>query len=48
MHSEVVQVKIEINRKEARKLAMTEEGISKDDEDVVVNISISFDGTWSK
>ena len=27
---------------------MTEEGISMEDEDTVVDIPISFDGTWSK
>ena len=36
------------NRKEARKLAKTGEGISKDDDNTVVNIPISFHGTWSK
>ena len=37
-HTEVVQVELEKNRREARKLAMTEEGISAGDEDTVVNI----------
>lgn len=47
-HTEVVQVELEKNRREARKLAMTEEGISAGDEDTVVNIPVSFDGTWSR
>lgn len=47
-HSIFVQVELEKNRREARKLAMTEEGISEDHNSSVVNIPISFDGTWSK
>ncbi|KAM7438619.1 hypothetical protein ABFA07_011879 [Porites harrisoni] len=47
-HTEVVQVELEKNRKEARKLAMADERISEEDEDTVVDIPISFDGTWSK
>ena len=47
-HTEVVQVELEKNRREARKLAVTEEGISAGDEDTVVNIPVSFDGTWSR
>ena len=47
-YTEVVQVELEKNRKEARKLAMADEGISEEDEDTVVDIPISFDGTWSK
>ena len=46
-HTEVVQVGLEKNRKEARKLAMADEGISED-EDTLVDIPISLDGTWSK
>ena len=47
-HTEVVQVELEKNRKEARKLTMADEGISEEDEDTVLDIPISFDGTWSK
>ncbi|CAH3019405.1 unnamed protein product [Porites evermanni] len=47
-HTEVVQVGLEKNRKEARKLAMADEEISEEDEDTLVDIPISFDGTWSK
>ena len=47
-YTEVVQVELEKNRKEARKLAMADEGISEEDEDNVVDIPISLDGTWSK
>lgn len=47
-HSEVVQVVLEKNRSEARKLAMTEEGINAGDEDTVINIPVSFGGTWSR
>ena len=47
-HTEVVQVELDKNRKEARTLAMADEGMSEEDEATVVNIPISFDGTWSK
>ena len=46
-HNTVVQVELEKNRREAKEVAMAEEGIS-DDNDVTVDIPISFDGTWSK
>ena len=46
-HSKVVQVEMEKNRKEARKLAMTYEGVSEKITDTVINIEISFDGTCS-
>ena len=48
VHNTVVQVELEKNRREARKLAMKEEEISEEDDDTIVNIPISFDGTWSK
>ena len=47
-HSTVVQEELDKNWREARKLAMKEEGISEENDDTVVNIPISFDGTWSK
>lgn len=47
-HTEVVQVKLNKNRKEARMLAMTDEGIREEDEATVTNIPISFNDTWSK
>ena len=47
-HSTVVQEELDKNRREAKKLAMKEEGISEENDDTVVNIPISFDGTWSK
>lgn len=47
-HSTVVQEDLDKNRREAKKLAMKEEGISEENDDTVVNIPISFDGTWSK
>ena len=46
-HNTVVQEELEKNRREAKEVAMAEEGIS-DDNDVTVDIPISFDGTWSK
>ena len=47
-HTEVVQVELEKNSWEARKLAMIEQGVSAGDEDTVINIPVSFDGTWSR
>ena len=41
-HSEVVQVVLGKNRKEPKKLEMTKEGISKEDDDTVVNIPINL------
>ena len=46
-HSEVVQAELKKNKKDARKLAMIEEGISAGEEDIVINIPVSFDGTYS-
>ena len=46
-HSEVVQAELKKNKKEARKLAMIEEGISAGEEDIVINIPVCFDGTYS-
>ena len=47
-HTEFVQVELEKNSWEARKLAMIEQGVSAGDEDTVINIPVSFDGTWSR
>ena len=47
-HTEVVQVELEKNRREARKLAMIKQGVSAGDEDTVINIPVSFGGTWSR
>ena len=46
-HNTVVQVGLDKNRREAKEVAMAEEGITNDN-DVTVHIPISFDGTWSK
>ena len=47
-HTEVVQVELKKNKREARKLAMIEEGINAGHEDTVINIPVSFNGTWSR
>ena len=46
-HNTVVQVKLDKNGREAKEVAMAEEGITNNN-DVTVDIPISFDGTWSK
>ena len=47
---EETSVQLQKNCAEARKLAMLEEGIDDDDDDAIttVDISMTFDGTWSK
>ena len=45
MHNKVVQVELDKNRREAKEVAMAEEGITSDN-DVTGDIPISFDGTW--
>ena len=48
-HQEVTREQLQKNCTEARKFAMLDEGIDDDeDEDITVDIPISFSGTWSK
>ena len=41
-------MELDKNRSEARLLAIEELGIDNDDEETVVPLAISFDGTWAK
>lgn len=47
-HEEVVQDQLTKNRAEARNQAILEEGITDDNDETVISIPESFDGTWSK
>lgn len=47
-HEEVVQEQLALNKAEARKQAIEEEGITDADDQTVISIPVSFDGSWSK
>ena len=47
-HLEVTRGQLQKNNAEARNLAMLDEGIPVDNKDTIVDVPVSFDGTWSK
>ena len=47
-HLQVTRGQLQTNNAEARNLAMLDEGIPVDNEDTIVDVPVSFDGTWSK